>query len=79
MTYRGPTKGWETQALRRAMRLCTVLDYLVVMKCQQTLVLKARQSKWVDVKACFTFKCHFRKYASDEASELETVPGKAGC
>ena len=38
-TYRSPkTEGWETQPLRRTMDLCTVLDYLVVMKCQQNLV-----------------------------------------
>ena len=33
----GP-KGWETQPLRRTKRLCTFLDYLLTMKCQQNLV-----------------------------------------
>ena len=46
---------------------------------QATLLLEARQLKWADVETCFTLKPHFRKYPSDETSELETVPGKAGC
>ena len=32
-------KGWETQPLGKMVRLRTLLDYLVTMKCQQNLVL----------------------------------------
>ena len=68
--------GWETQPLRRTMRLCTALDYLVMMKRQQNLSLKARQLKRTDVEICCSLECYFRKYTSDETGELETVPGK---
>ena len=33
--------GGETQPLRRTRHLCTLLDCLVTMKCQQNLVVKA--------------------------------------